>query len=451
MNILFLMISLSMTLGTASTALVSRAFGAQNKAEYRRASRQSLRMALLAGLALAALTAIIAPFASRLLLPPQEGEAVRQMTVFIWAFAAGMPSFFIIQTLAGSLRGLGDTKSPMVISGVQILLHIVFNFILIYPTRTTALGITVPGAGLGLLGAGIALSSSAWICALVYISYLGRTPLRAFRGFRLPDWSWVVRILRIATPAAFMAILRVASLTSLTLVVKGVPNGATAIAAMGLAFSIEGIMFMPAFGFSVAAAALVGQSLGMRRPDRAERLGWMSGHFAAILVAALVLPIFLMAKPFTSMMVGGEEPTIVASAKGPTFQDPSLAAKPGLASEVGVNARGQLAATSDDPAKKRLIADEAANLLRYMCATELLFAYAMVMIGALQGAGDTVRPMWITIVALWGLRVPLAVLLAVLVGMGASGVWLAITISQAVQGLLAMAAFKQGAWKLKEV
>jgi putative MATE family efflux protein len=405
MNIIFLMISLSMTLGTAATALVSRAFGAGDSPEYRAASNQSLKVSMLAGILLAALTVVIAPLASRALLPSSETEAIRLMTSFLLAFAGGMPAFFIIQSTAGSLRGVGDTKSPMVISGMQILLHIILNFILIFPPRSIGNGIVLPGFDLGLLGAGIALSSSAWISALIYLGYLSRTPLGAFGSVKLPDLSWVKRILRIAMPAALMAVLRVGSLTFLFLVAKEVPNGANAIAAMGLAFAIEGIMFMPAFGFSVAAAALVGQSLGMKRPDRAERLGWTAGHFAALIVTLLVVPIFIQAFPIAMLM-----------------------------SE-----------------SKAHIASEAASALRYMCTTEIFFAYAMVTVGALQGAGDTVRPMWITIIALWGLRVPLTLLLALTFKMGTNGIWLAITISQAAQGIMAMAAFKQGAWKLKKV
>jgi Na+-driven multidrug efflux pump len=101
----------------------------------------------------------------------------------------------------------------------------------------------------------------------------------------------------------------------------------------------------------------------------------------------------------------------------------------------------------------------------YLCSTEIMFAYAMTLIGAMQGAGDTVRPMWISIIALWGLRVPLALFLALgkgaalapwLVlpfgaGWGATGAWFAMSFTQGVQGLLCIFAFRQGAWKTKKV
>ena len=178
-------------------------------------------------------------------------------------------------------------------------------------------------------------------------------------------------------------------------------------------------MFMPSFGLSVAAAALVGQSLGMKRSDRAERLAWTASAHGAIVTIALAVPIFIFAPEFSLAITHG----------------------------------------------KADIASDASLLIRYLCATEFLFAYAMILIGAMQGAGDTIRPMWITVFCLWILRVPLAAVLALphgfliggfvalplAAGMGTVGAWTALSLTQATQGLLAIAAFRHGAWKTKTV
>lgn len=404
-NVVFLTISLSMTLATSATALVSRAYGADRHEEVRAASRRSLSVSMIAGFVLGLLTALGAPFAARALLPASDGAAIVLATRFLVAFAAGLPAFFVIQSLAGSLRGVGDTRSPMVISGLQILLHIALNFFFIFPTRTTDSGLTIPGLGMGLVGAATALTTSAWLAAFAYLAHVRSTPLGDAWRVTLPPKEWVVRILRIALPAATMAVLRVGSLTAFTLVLKGVANGSTAIAAMSIGFAIESIMFMPAFGLSISASALVGQSLGMGRPRRAERLGWVASHHAALVIGILVVPLFFAAPGIAHVIVGGKE----------------------------------------------AMAAEAALLIRTLCVTEIFFGYAMVLIGAMQGAGDTKSPMWITIWALWGLRVPLAFALAIPLGLGSFGAWIAMSFSQAVQGILAMAAFKKGAWKTKEV
>jgi putative MATE family efflux protein len=425
MNVMFLMFSLAMALATGSTALVARSFGAGEKREFRTASRQSMSLAILFGILTALITCLFSDDAARAILPsqaPEDQAAIKQMGEFLFAYGVGLPAIYIIQSLAGALRGIGDTKSPMVISGVQILLHICLNYFLIFPTHKLA-GITVPGAGLGLVGAAVALSISAWMAAIVYLLFSAKTPLGALYKIPLPDLGWAWRILRIAIPAGVMAILRVLSLTAFTLVLAVVPNGSVAIGAMTVGFAIESIMFMPAFGLSTAAGALVGQSLGMKRPDRAERLAWTAAHHAALVTVALVVPIFVGAPQIAQILLGNKEDVIA----------------------------------------------QATSLLRYLCVTEIFFAYAMVMLGAMQGAGDTTHPMWITIFALWGLRVPLALFLSVSsgqvlitafgqsiaspfgAGMGPTGAWIALSVTQAIQGILAIVAFRHGAWKHKKV
>ncbi len=425
MNIMFLMFSLAMALATGSTALVARSFGAGEKRQFRKASRQSISLAIFFGIVTALITCLFSDDAAQAILPsrdPADQAAIRLMGQFLFAYGLGLPAIYIIQALAGCLRGIGDTKSPMVISGVQILLHICLNYLLIFPPHQF-LGMTVPGAGLGLVGAAVALSISAWMSAIVYLLFSAKTPLGALYKIPLPDLDWARRILRIAIPAGVMAILRVLSLTAFTLILAVVPGGAIAIGAMTVGFAIESIMFMPAFGLSTAAGALVGQSLGMKKPERAERLAWTAAHHAALVTVALVVPIFVGAPGIAYMLLGGKQEVI----------------------------------------------EQATSLLRYLCVTEIFFAYAMVMLGAMQGAGDTTRPMWITIFALWGLRVPLALVLAVSTGqvlftlfgrevampfgagMGPVGAWIALSVTQAVQGILAILAFRRGDWKHKKV
>lgn len=417
-NVMFMMFSLAVAVATGATALVSRAFGAQEHQELRQASQESLGLAVFGGILICALTVLIATPSANWILPDSAVDAKREMASFVSAYALGLPAIFVIQVLAGSLRGIGDTKSPMVISGIQILLHITLNFILIFPPRHLG-SLAIPGANLGLLGAACALAGSATVSAIAYLCYIRFTPLGALTPFRVPRWHWVVRIMRIAVPAGVMATLRVLSLTAFTLVLKEVPNAETAIAAMGISIAIESIMFMPAFGLSAAAAALVGQSLGMKRPDRAENLAWTAGGYGLLVTLALAIPIYINAPHISDALLGD----------------------------------------------KRDIALQATILLRYLCTTEFLFGLAMVLLGAMQGAGDTVRPLWISLCSLWGLRVPLAVILALpknyalfgsiplpfALGMGAGGAWLAMAGTQGLQGILALIAFKQGAWKAQKV
>jgi putative MATE family efflux protein len=423
-NVMFLMFSLAVAVATGATALVSRAFGAGEPSEYRLASRQAIRISIMTGIVMAIVTALSAPFVAHGVLPATDHESVNLMTHFLLVYATSLPAIYIIQTLAGSLRGIGDTKSPMYISGLQILTHMTLNCFMIFPTHVVRpfgglFSFVLPGANLGLVGAGTSLSISSCGSAIVYLFFVKRTPLGSLWGLHLPQLTWVVRILRIALPAALQATLRVLSLTAFTVILAMVPNASTAIGAMSTAFGIESVMIMPSFGLSAAAGALVGQSLGMSRPDRAERLGWVAANYGALVTLALAVPIFFAAPSIAAAMLG-DKPEMIA---------------------------------------------QGVMLLRYLCATEMLFAYAMVVIGAMQGAGDTVRPMWVTLFSLWGIRVPLAFILALPtgfpvtswlkvpfgLGLGAHGAWISMAITQGIQGVIAPILFKQGAWKTKKV
>ncbi len=417
-TVIFMMFSLAVSLATGATAIVSRAFGAQLHDEVRKASKESLNLAVLCGIVVAGFTALIASPAASLVLPHDDLASAKQMAGFVQVFACGLPAIFVIQNLAGCLRGIGDTVSPMVISGIQILLHITLNFLLVFPTRHFG-SFTIPGANMGLRGAGTALAISATVSAIAYIFYVGRTPLGTLWRIGFPHRDWAGRILRISIPAATMSTLRVLSLMAFTVVLSMVPKGSSPIAAMGIGFAIESIMFMPPFGLSAAAGALVGQSLGMNDPDRANRLAWTAAHHGAIVTALMAGPIYWFAPNIASTLLDG----------------------------------------------KVEIAHHATELIRYLCATEVLFAYATILLGAMQGAGDTVRPLWISMFSLWGLRVPLALIFALPyafpiapwlrmplgLGLGAHGAWLAMSFTQGMQGVLSLIAFKRGAWKTVNV
>lgn len=418
LNVMFFMFSVAMAIATGATAIVSRAYGARDRDQVREASKQSLNIAWIAGLVIAGITVAFGPKLGHLVLPAKDTEALQEMSKFIVMYGCGLPAIFVIQSLAASLRGIGDTKSPMVISGVQILMHICLNYVFIF--KDHSLGpIRFTGLGMGLPGAGAALSLSAWIAAIAYILYCGKTPLGSLWRLGLPAWPWVTRLAKIATPAAGYSILRVLSMTAFTIILAHVPNGSTAIAAMSIGFAVESIMFMPPFGLSVAAGALIGQSLGMEDPDRAERLGWTAAHHGALVTFALSLPIFIFAPELAGVMVGHKE----------------------------------------------VLVRESADMLRLLCLTEVGFAYAVVLLGALQGAGDTRTPFWISVVGLWGVRVPMAVLLTFApgdvlfgsltmpfgFGMGSHGAWIAMSATQAVQGIMGIVSFRRGRWKTIKV
>ncbi|MGE0001395.1 MAG: MATE family efflux transporter [Fimbriimonadaceae bacterium] len=395
---IFLFISLAFALGMASTALVARFYGAGNEADLKTACEQGVGTSLIGGFAVGLIAFALSPVLAWLQIPAADFEAIALMKTYLLGLAAGLPAVFVIQSLAGSLRGVGDTKSPMLLSGFQIFVHIGLNAWMI-PSGPGRLG-------WGIAGAGAAFAISAWVAAIIYMSFARRTALGSVT-LRWPQTEWVRRIVRIAFPAAIGAIVRVTSLMAFTFILKNVPRASYAVAALRPAFSVESLAFMPTFGLSIAAAALVGQSLGAQKPERAARVAWLAAHHAAVVSLVASVLIFAFAAPIADMLLPNQP-------------------------EVAV---------------------EVATFLRYLCATEVLFAYAMVLLGAVQGAGDTTSPLWVNVVCMWGLRVPIAAVLAMPFGLdwGARGCWTSMMLTQAVQGLVAIWVFRRGHWKKKEV
>jgi putative MATE family efflux protein len=407
-TLLFLMIALSWALNASATALVSRPYGAEDISRYRKAARQVISVAIFGGLGLVALIFLLNPLFSRFMVPSGDFLAREYMVRYLGYCALGIPAFFLIETLAGALAAVGDTKSPMYISGFQIFLHIALNLVLILPQTTWESGLgsfTTPGFGWGIDGAGMAYAISAWAAALLYMVWTERTKIGNCWKIQAPEAEWVGKIIKIGGPATLTWVVRFLMYVAFTKILALLPDGSEAIAAMRVGFSIEGIAFLPSVGLGVAAAALVGQSLGKGDPKRAERLGWLAGHHAALMTGILALVLYFFAREFAFLIVPN---------------------KPEL----------QLAIIS---------------YVVMMTYTEVFFAYAIVLMAGMQGAGDTVRPLWITIICSVLLRLPLTWLLAQPLGFGSNGCWAAMSLTQGTQGLAMLYVFKQGRWKSKKV
>jgi len=172
------------------------------------------------------------------------------------------------------------------------------------------------------------------------------------------------------------------------------------VAALPIGLTAESIAFMPGLGFSVAASALVGQALGAGSPRQAERIGWAASHQGLVVMTTMGIVFFVLAEPFATIF-------------------------------------------SKDPAVVRV----AATYLRIMAISEPMLAFAMILTGGLQGAGDTVRPTVATAISFWGVRIPLTWFLALRAGYGATGAWVAMSATTILSGIFAIMLFRDGKWK----
>ncbi|HEX5705863.1 MAG TPA: MATE family efflux transporter, partial [Pyrinomonadaceae bacterium] len=182
------------------------------------------------------------------------------------------------------------------------------------------------------------------------------------------------------------------------------PFGASALAGYTIAIRIIVFALLPSWGLCNAAATLVGQNLGAKKPDRAERAVWLTS-FYNMLFLAVVTVVFVA---FAEELVG-------------IFDVPPAVVPYGV------------------------------DCLRYVSYGYIFYAYGMVMVQAFNGAGDTYTPTVINLFCYWLFQIPLAYALALPFGMGAQGVFLAITVAESTLALVSIVAFKRGRWKKTKV
>ena len=388
---------------TGFSVQVAQMIGGNRDKDARSVLRQAILTCLLFSILIALVGVITSPH-----LPVWLGghnAIVPGATVYFAIFMMGTP-FLMLEMLAGSmLRCAGNMRVPSMLNVLMCVLDVVFNFLLIFPTRTlTLFGITfeMPGAGLGVMGAAIGtITAELVVCVLMTAYLLLREPLLNLRqdsGSFRPRRTTIVQAWNIGFPMGLQhVILCTAHIAIITIVA---PLGSIAIAANAFAVTAESLCYMPGYGISDAATTLIGQSVGAGRR-------YLARHFATITVAMGMAVMGLMGV-FLYMAA-----PLMMSILSPVPEVVSLGAE----------------------------------CLRIEAFAEPLFAAAIVTYGVFVGAGDTMTPCWMNVVSMWAVRLSLAV---VLVGsMGLTGVWTAMCIELCFRGSIFLIRLRSGRWLKK--
>ena len=393
-TILMILFPMLMGLSTGTVALVARAVGAQRWDEAGAVASQSMMLALVMG----GLTAIVTPFISEhlLVLLGASGEVLAEGNAYLRISLWGSFTVFLLFIGNSALQGAGDAVTPMVIMAVSNVLNIFLAPLFIF-----GLG---PIPAMGVAGAALAMVLAQAVAAAIAIHVLlsGRARLHA----RLSEWrpslslSW--RILRIGIPGSGQMLAR--SLMGAVLMRVVASCGKEAVAAYGTGLRLHMIILMPAFALGGAAATLVGQNLGAGQPERARRAAWLA---AGVDVGFMIVAGILL-----------------------------LAAAPAI-----------IRVFSPDPE----VISIGAQYLRTVSPFYVFAALGIVIGRALNGAGDSLTPMIVTIVSLWGLQVPLAIYLARVWQPSTQGIWWAIAAATALHGTLIALWFETGRWKRARV
>jgi putative MATE family efflux protein len=378
-------------LGAGATTLVARSLGAGDPGTARAAARQAAS----ATLALATLVAVagwtLAHPALRVmgLDPPTAALAVPYLRLLL----AAIPLSSLAMCLGASLRGAGDTRTPMLVNAVGTALNVLAAYLLV--------GGKMGAPALGLAGAGwsFVLSGLWGAGAFLVLTATGRCGLHISSWSRYrPDFALLGRILNVGIPSAaeqlamsFGILMFVRLVTSL---------GMTTYAAHQIAVNLTNLTFPIAMGFAISATALVGQSLGAHKPRLAERYAHTARGLAVAAVTAVSLVFAFCARSLVRMYTADAGVTALAS-----------------------------------------------SALRVAAVSQPGLALYSVLAGALRGAGDTRWPLYLTLVGIWGVRLSLGYLGAIALPLGLYGVWGAIACDQWTRALLVTARFRSRRWQ----
>jgi putative MATE family efflux protein len=386
--------SAAVGLSIGATAVVARRIGEKDTEGAARAAGQSV----LLGLAAAALIGLLsAPFAPSLLrMMGASEQVIASGSGFTTVMLGGNATVVLLFLQNAVFRGAGDAAIAMRVLVMGNLLNIALG-----PCFIFGLG---PFPELGVTGAAVATNIGRGSAVLYQLSVLarGRGRVRLEPRHLRIDVSIMQTVLRLSASGTFQIFIGTASYVGLVRIISMFGSAALA----GYTIGIRVILFalLPAFGISNAAATMVGQNLGAARPDRAERAVWTAAKYNMYFLGSVGV-IFLLGAPFIAH------------------------------------------AFTADPD----VHPFAVGCLRTVSLGFVFYACGMVLTQAFNGAGDTWTPTLINLFVFWLWEIPLAWWLATRAGLGAYGVFIAMTVAYSSIAVVSAILFRQGKWKRSAV
>jgi putative MATE family efflux protein len=378
-------------LAVGTTALVARRVGSGDRVSAQAAIAQSLGIGTLASLVIAIVGFVVAEPVLRLM--GTEPEVAVDGAVYLRGVMAATPLMVVTLIANGGLRGSGDTRTPMIVTAAANVANVLVAYPLIF--------------GIGGLPA-LGIAGAAWgivVARLVGFLMVGRKLLDGQAG-SVPELLRSMRfdgkvlrpLMRISLPSAAESGMVQVGMMIFSLIT--ISLGTEAFAAQQIVFTIANLSMMPGVAFSTAATTLVGQALGAKNPAQAEASGWRGARSAAIWMSCMGA-VFLLFPEFFARMY------------------------------------------TDDLA---VIRQTVTGLMVVGCGQPLQ-GLAFVLSGALRGAGDTKTTMQRGTFSMWFVRLPIAYVCGVTLGLGVFGVWLGWVADWVLRSVFFIVAFRAGKWK----
>ena len=388
-QIFFTLIFIFSSFNAGATAMIARSYGERNYKRLNKIMGQNLTLNTSIGLVVFFLTFI---FAGNILSVYDITPQVKSLGVTYLKIVAYSQLFmFISFAMAASLRGAGDTKTPMYITGSANILNIIGNYVLmtgfwIFPD-------------MGIAGAALSTTISRILASIAYIFIVFNIKEKLqlkFENLKLtkeilqPLWnfSYAAGLEQLSMQLAFFLNGIIVSMLT-----------TTSEAAFRILINIESISFMPAIGTSIATATLVGKHLGENRPEESLKTGFTAAGMGVIWGLFMGIIFLLFPEPIIRIFT---TETVVVEASLKTLRI------------AGIN--------------------------------QAPLAFMIIMAGALRGTGDTKGVMIITAMRLWLMFVPLTYLFTILLQQGVTGVWYAEISSFVVFSFVIFKRFKAMEW-----
>ncbi len=380
-------------LGMGVTAMVSRRVGEQRRERAAAVTGQAIWIGAVLSIVIGVTGAVYASDMLRLM--GASDSVIETGTGFAAVLLGGSASILYLFLLNAAFRGAGDAaialRSLWLANGMNIVLD---------PCLIFGLG---PFPEMGVTGAAVATTIGRGIGVLYQLWYLfdGRGRLQFHLRHLTLEPRLIGRMLLISLGGVGQFLI---STTSWIFIMRIVAlYGSTAVAAYTIALRMLEFVWLPAWGLGNAAATLVGQNLGANRPVRAEKSAWRASKYYVVFMTSIGALIVVLAPVITALF-------------------------------------------SSDPDVMRY----GTSCLRILGLGFPVYAVGMIIVQALNGAGDTATPSAINFLCFWMLQIPLAYWLATQAALGPNGVFIAIIVSESLMTLLSVIVFRRGSWKQRK-
>jgi len=386
--------AIAIGLGTATTSMVSRRIGEKNPD----AASLTAFQAIVTGVVVSIIIGLPGALYSRRLLGLMGASKpiIDSMSGYTRIMLGGNIVIMMLFIINAIFRSAGDAAVAMKVLWIGNIINIILDPCLIF-----GLG---PFPHMGVTGAAIATNIGRGTAVIVqfYLLFFGKKRIHLSMKHLSVNVRIMIKLLKLSFGSIGQNLIGTTSWIALVRILS--IFGSEVVAGYTIAMRIIGFTLLPSWGISNAASTLVGQNLGAKKPDRAERSVWVTGWINMILLSVIGLILVIFPEIFIRIFIDNEN-VIKAGVLG----------------------------------------------LRIVSIGFVAYGLGMVLVNSFNGAGDTSTPLKINIFAFWFVEIPLAWLLAIKVGLNEEGVFIAIVVAESLMTLIAWLVFRRGKWKLKEV